>query len=215
MLRTRSHVALALLVPLLAASLAACSGEIGSGNPAAPSTATGGGGTTTTTGSATGTGGDPTTTTGGPVTTTPPTDSCGGTLPGAYMSICASCHTQSGMANSRYPDLYKFTGTLDDFKNRVRMGSTKGMAPYGPDLVSDADVAAIYTYFTGNMRTGLDVVSLGDVKPLFADGGPKNPPIVFKRDDGVLVTRGAGRVRGRHEKEGSFGTFGEHYFEDR
>jgi CxxC motif-containing protein (DUF1111 family) len=35
------------------------------------------------------------------------------------------------------------------------------------------------------------------------------------RDDGVLVTRAAGRVRQRHELEGTFGPFGPHYFEDR
>jgi CxxC motif-containing protein (DUF1111 family) len=74
------------------------------------------------------------------------------------------------------------------------------MAAYGPDLVSDADIQAIYSYFTGGTkRQTLDIVSLGGVAPLFQPSDAKNPPIVFKRDDGVLITRGAGRVRGRHE----------------
>ena len=36
-----------------------------------------------------------------------------------------------------------------------------------------------------------------------------------RRADGVIVTRGAGRVRGRHELEGTFSPFGERYFENR
>jgi CxxC motif-containing protein (DUF1111 family) len=206
--------------PLLAsAGLTACSGDIGgsthagAGGPTDPGSSGATTGGTATTGTGTGTTG---TGTGGGVPPNPPVDSCNATLPSTYTTICSACHTQSGQANSRYPDLYNFKGTLDEFKNRVRTGSVKGMAAYPPDLISDADIAAIFTYFTGgNMRTGLDAIFLGDVKPLFADSDPKNPPVVFKRNDGVLVTRGAGRVRGRHEKEGSFGTFGPHYFEDR
>jgi CxxC motif-containing protein (DUF1111 family) len=152
----------------------------------------------------------------GSITTTPPPDTCNGALPGSFTTNCSACHTQSGQANARYPDLYQFKGTLDELKMRVRTGSTKGMAAYPPDLISDADVATIYTYFTGGaQRPGLDVKVLGNVVPLFADADAKNPPIVTKRADGAIVTRGAGRVRGRHEKEGSFGTYGPHYFEDR
>ena len=40
-------------------------------------------------------------------------------------------------------------------------------------------------------------------------------PITFLREDGVLITRGAGRVRGRHEKEATFSPFHPHYFQDR
>ena len=148
--------------------------------------------------------------------TQPPIDTCNGTLPGAFTTHCSACHTQSGQANLRYPDLYQFKGTLDDLKNRVRTGSTKGMAAYPPDLISDADLAVIYAYFTGGtIRPGIDTTALGSLVPLFAVGDAKNPPIVTKRADGAIVTRGAGRVRGRHEKEGSFGTYGPHYFEDR
>ncbi|MFM2419146.1 MAG: hypothetical protein RL385_3869 [Pseudomonadota bacterium] len=50
--------------------------------------------------------------------------------------------------------------------------------------------------------------------PLFR--GETTPlPVSFTRADGVLVTRAAGRVRGRHELEGSFGPFHADYFEHR
>jgi CxxC motif-containing protein (DUF1111 family) len=115
------------------------------------------------------------------------------------MSICNTCHTVSSTANSRYPDLYRFSGTLEDFTGHVRDGSPKGMAKYSADLVPDADIAAIFRYFTGGGVRGDTVVDLGGVVPLFAPGDRKTPAIVFTRGDGVLVTRGAGRVRGRHE----------------
>lgn len=130
----------------------------------------------------------------------PAASNCGGVLPASYNTICNACHTQSGTANSRYPDLYKFMGTQAEFTNHVRMGSPKGMAPYPTELISDADVASIYGYFTGGTaRPTAELVDLGGVVPLFSPSDVVNPPIVFTRDDGVLVTRGAGRVRGRHE----------------
>jgi CxxC motif-containing protein (DUF1111 family) len=129
----------------------------------------------------------------------PPTDSCHGALPATFMAICNTCHVVSGTPNSRYPDLYQFAGTLAEFTEHVRSGSPKGMAAYSAALVPDADVAAIYGYFTGGNTRGDSVVDLGGVVPLFAATDAVNPPIVFKRADGVLVTRGAGRVRGRHE----------------
>jgi CxxC motif-containing protein (DUF1111 family) len=52
------------------------------------------------------------------------------------------------------------------------------------------------------------------VAPLFARGA-ELPPIVEQRADGVIVTRGAGRVRGRHELEGTYSPFGPLYFENR
>jgi CxxC motif-containing protein (DUF1111 family) len=155
-------------------------------------------------------------TTDGSVPPNPPPDTCNGTLPGAFATRCSACHTPSGQVNSRYPDLYQFKGTLDDLKNRVRMGSAKGMPAFAPDLISDADLAIVHGYFTGGaMRPGIDVTALGSIVPLFANSDAKNPPIVTKRADGSIVTRGAGRVRGRHEKEGTFATYGPHYFEDR
>jgi CxxC motif-containing protein (DUF1111 family) len=145
----------------------------------------------------------------------PPVDSCNLALPGTFTTLCSACHTSTGQANTRYPDLYKFQGTLADFTMRVRTGSPKGMAAYTPDLVSDTDLAAIFAFFTGKTRQGQPSIDLGGVVPLFSSADAKNPPIVAKRDDGAIVTRGAGRVRGRHEKEGSFGTYGPHYFQDR
>ena len=179
----------------LSASLAGCSsGDItgGKGPQAAAGGSDAGGGS----GPAAAAGSTGVVPTGDP----PVLSNCGGVLPASYGSICNACHTQSGTANSRYPDLYKFQGTLADFTNHVRMGSPKGMAPYPPELISDADISSIYGYFTGGTaRPAAEAVELGGVVPLFSPGDAVNPPIVFTRDDGVLVTRGAGRVRGRHE----------------
>jgi CxxC motif-containing protein (DUF1111 family) len=145
-----------------------------------------------------------------------PVGSCGGVLPAAFVSICSGCHTAAGAANPRYPDLYKFMGDLNAFMTQVRMGG-KLMAAYSKDLISDADVTAAFNYFTkaAGQRPTLDGVDLSGVVPLFAAADAKNPPTTYKRDDGAIITRGAGRVRGRHEKEGSFGQFLVHYFENR
>jgi CxxC motif-containing protein (DUF1111 family) len=146
----------------------------------------------------------------------PPPDSCNLALPATFTVNCSSCHTQSGQANTRYPDLYKFQGTLADFTMRVRTGSPKGMPAWPPDVVSDADIAAIFAFFTsGQMRPGQNTIDLGGVVPLFTAADAVNPPIVTTRADGTIVTRGAGRVRGRHEKEASFGLFLPDYFQDR
>jgi CxxC motif-containing protein (DUF1111 family) len=146
----------------------------------------------------------------------PPVDTCNGSLPGSYVTLCSACHNQGGAANSRYPDLYKFMGTPAQFAMQVRTGS-KEMAAYPATLITDGDVMAIYSFFkgAGGARPTLDSIQLGGVQPLFATTDAKNGPIVFKRDDGAIVTRGAGRVRGRHEKEGSFGQFLENYFDNR
>jgi CxxC motif-containing protein (DUF1111 family) len=53
-----------------------------------------------------------------------------------------------------------------------------------------------------------------NVAPLFGEARDVRPT-VQQRADGVIVTRGAGRVRGRHELEGSFSAFGPGYFENR
>jgi CxxC motif-containing protein (DUF1111 family) len=53
-----------------------------------------------------------------------------------------------------------------------------------------------------------------EVTPLFGSA-PRTPPIVETREGGVIVTRGAGRVRGRHELEATYSPFGERYFENR
>src|ERR1700690_4309908 len=96
-----------------------------------------------------------------------PTTMCGGAgLPSTFVAICSGCHTASGAANPRYPDLFAFKGTADALKAKVRMGGN-GMAAYPPSVVADADLDAIFTYFTTKMRTSLDSTSLGSVKPLF------------------------------------------------
>lgn len=130
----------------------------------------------------------------------PQSGACGGALPASYNAICNTCHTQSGAVNARYPDLYQFKGTLAEFTDHVRKGSPKGMAAYSADLISDTDVTAIFNYFTGgNARPVTEAVDLAGVVPLYKPTDAVNPAIVFTRDDGVLITRGAGRVRGRHE----------------
>jgi CxxC motif-containing protein (DUF1111 family) len=150
-----------------------------------------------------------------PGSTVRPAESCNGILPSSFIATCSGCHTQAGAANPRYPDLYTFKGDQAAFTSQVRMGG-KQMAAYSVDVISDADLAASFAYFTkGNQRPTLDGIDLGGVQPLFAAADAKNPPIVYKRADGAIITRGAGRVRGRHEKEGSFGMFLAHYFEDR
>ncbi|HVZ75064.1 MAG TPA: di-heme oxidoredictase family protein [Polyangia bacterium] len=175
-----------------------------------------GDGTGTTTNPGDGTG---TTTTPPPYTGNgmPPSDSCNGSLPGSYVTLCSACHNQAGQANSRYPDLYKFMGTEDAFAAQVRNGG-KEMAAYSTALISDGDISAIYRYFTGanGQRPTLDSVQLNGVMPLYsATDAMVNGPIVIHKDDGSIWTRGAGRVRGRHEKEGSFGQFLENYFDNR
>jgi len=114
-------------------------------------------------------------------------------------------------------------GTAAAFLTQVRTGGMAApgqpqMAAYPAALISDADVMEIYAYFSGSAgkRPTIDSVNLGGVVPLFAPADAMtNGPIVFTRDDGAIVTRGAGRVRGRHEKEGSFGQFLENYMDNR
>ncbi len=139
----------------------------------------------------------------GPSSTGTASSICGGVLPPVYTTICSGCHTKDGTPNALYPDLYTFKGTEAQFLMFVRTGGSLPtgavMAPYPATLVPDADVSAIYTYFTTSTRGTTSMVDLGSVRPLFSPSDAVNPPIVFKRDDGALVTRGAGRPRDRHE----------------
>jgi CxxC motif-containing protein (DUF1111 family) len=48
-----------------------------------------------------------------------------------------------------------------------------------------------------------------------AAASPEAKAIVEQRADGTVVTRGAGRVRGRHELEGTYSPYGALYFENR
>jgi CxxC motif-containing protein (DUF1111 family) len=147
----------------------------------------------------------------------PPTAMCGNQLPSSFTTICSGCHTSAGAANSRYPDLFKFMGDAAAMKTKVRMGGN-GMAAYPASLIADADLDLIYTYFKGQMRKA-NTADLGGVTPLFATTDAVNPPIIFKRDDGAIITRGAGRVRGRHEgpldTNMPFMEFVVNYFSDR
>jgi len=59
-----------------------------------------------------------------------------------------------------------------------------------------------------------DCMANPGIEPLFGTA-PEGPPVVETRDDGVVVTRAAGRVRPRHELEGTYNVFGERYFENR
>jgi CxxC motif-containing protein (DUF1111 family)/mono/diheme cytochrome c family protein len=201
----------------LSAAFAACSSTpatpIGGQNGASGGSAATTGGASTGVGAGTATGGS------APVmvpTGMAPSSSCNGAaVPEAFIGTCSGCHTLSGNANANFPDLYAYKGTLDQFKTQVRMGG-KLMAAYPTTVIGDADLEAAYAYFTGAGGRGMAAApTLGGVVPLFNPADAVNPPVVTKRADGVIVTRGAGRVRGRHEKEGTFASFEPHYFEDR
>jgi CxxC motif-containing protein (DUF1111 family)/mono/diheme cytochrome c family protein len=144
----------------------------------------------------------------------PPVEAAAPTAPAKFVTTCSGCHTVQGGANSRYPDLFKYAGTVDQFKTKVRMGGML-MAAYPASFISDADLEAAYAYFKGTTRDAAVSPILGGVVPLFNPSAKVNPPVVTVRADGVIVTRGAGRVRGRHEKEGTFASFEPNYFEDR
>lgn len=57
--------------------------------------------------------------------------------------------------------------------------------------------------------------SANAIVPLFEAATTGGEPIVSVRSDGVIVTRGAGRVRPRHEREDRHMRFEPHYFEKR
>jgi CxxC motif-containing protein (DUF1111 family)/cytochrome c553 len=239
----RSHSAASVLAGTMAlAAMAACSsGSVGptsqQGSTAAPpTTGAGATGEGATSGGAQGSSATPPATTGTSSTTSttdgtpppaststpitspsgpPPSGACGGVLPASFTVLCSGCHTASGTANPRYPDLYQFKGALATFSNQVRMGGGL-MAAYSSTLIPDADISAIFTYFTTSTRAAAKGPDLGGVAPLFVPSDVVNPPVVFTRStDGALITRGAGRVRGRHEKQLSFGPFLENYFDNR
>src|SRR5690606_2555355 len=145
----------------------------------------------------------------------PPTAVCSGTLPASFTNLCSGCHNTSGVANERYPDLYAYSQTESAFIERVRSGGD-GMLAYSPTSIADEDLKVIYAYFTsGESNSPAQTSDVGDLVSLYDAADAKNPPVTFTRDDGVLVTRGAGRVRQRHELEGTFNPYGSHYFEDR
>ncbi len=157
--------------------------------------------------------------TGGVATLPPPPSDCGsvaGTsaLPRAFEVNCSGCHSITGAQNTRFPDLYQFAGSQADLVTKVR-GGTALMPVFPTTAISDEDLAAVFTYFTTATREGAVAAAVEGIVPLFASSETTLPPIHFIREDGVLITRGAGRVRGRHELEETYSPFHPHYFEDR
>jgi CxxC motif-containing protein (DUF1111 family) len=138
---------------------------------------------------------------------------CESALPTSFTATCGGCHPGAGPANPRYPDLFQFAGSEQAFIQQARSGS-QNMSAYGDAQISTEDLQASYAFFTANANRALGSTLQG-VEPLFGASDAKHPAIVFQRDDGVLVTRAAGRVRQRHEHEATFNPFGPHYFEDR
>ncbi|MEY4508883.1 MAG: hypothetical protein RLZZ450_1005 [Pseudomonadota bacterium] len=129
-------------------------------------------------------------------------------LPVAYVSECTGCHG----SGARYPDLRKYTGGEVAFVAKARAGGTE-MPKFSATTIDDAALRAAFRVLTtqgGDAGTSAPATSIA---PLFSAAAAV--PIVFTRDDGVLITRGAGRVRQRHELEGTYGPFGPHYFEHR
>jgi CxxC motif-containing protein (DUF1111 family) len=133
----------------------------------------------------------------------PLTVACGQRVPVSFAIHCGGCHTVAGPSNPRYPDLYAFTGSATEFLAKTRGGAGESLHAYAPALITDQDVAAAYANFFGHNRA-IDKTNLGSIVPLFSPRDVTNLPIVFRRDDGAIVTRGAGRVRGRHEADPSF-----------
>jgi CxxC motif-containing protein (DUF1111 family) len=125
---------------------------------------------------------------------------------------CATCHNDAGPANPRYPDLYAFKGTAYDFLVKTRTGVGR-MPAYMPTLISDADIMATFSWFTSHTRPPLDDKTLGGIKPLFTVANAVGPPIVTKRDDGAIVTTGAGRLHIRHEMDSYYGPYLPNYWD--
>ena len=142
-----------------------------------------------------------------PAADTPAAVSCSDKLPAIFAEHCAGCHNVTS-SDARYPNLAKFAGSDAQLIERVRRGG-EGMPAFDAKQISDAALREIYAALQRRPTP-----ALGRAKPLFEAAAPVTP-ISFMRDDGVLVTRGAGRVRGRHELEGSYGPFLSLYFEDR
>lgn len=131
-------------------------------------------------------------------------------LPQSFVTRCSVCHSATDEQNPRYPNLFAYQGSKEELLAQVRKGSEL-MPAFSAEQISDADLSQVLSFFAKEPPQQVD---LGSVTPLFEQAS-KVVPITFMRDDGVLVTRGAGRVRQRHELEGTFGPFGPHYFEHR
>jgi CxxC motif-containing protein (DUF1111 family) len=142
-----------------------------------------------------------------------PTLACGGRPPAPFIGACSGCHKLGDNQDPSIPDLRKASFSEAELIAQVRSGGG-AMPAFSAELVSDAALKEVYAFLQGQRDKKTPALSLGSVKPLFA-GDARAYPITFLRDDGVLITRGAGRVRQRHELEGTYNPFGPHYFEDR
>ncbi|AKF10161.1 di-heme oxidoredictase family protein [Sandaracinus amylolyticus] len=147
------------------------------------------------------------------------------TLPRAFALSCAGCHGANGAGTPGTPSLFDYEADAASFVEVARDG-VGTMPAFAEAEVSTPDLEAMHAYFAAgpsNRPTcnGPDVpVPMGcddealAVRRLF-DAPSASTPISERRPDGVIVTRGAGRVRGRHELEGTFSEFGGRYFENR
>jgi CxxC motif-containing protein (DUF1111 family) len=152
--------------------------------------------------------------------------SCGPNVnapPVAFTRTCAGCHVTQGTSSNNAPDLYAYRGTWSQMLATVRAGG-RVMPPFRPEQISTEEVQQIHGYFSAGrpVATACPDPNPGpgtceDPKWSYTALHSPTPqrPIVERRPDGVIVTHAAGRVRQRHELEGTYNTFGPHYFENR
>jgi CxxC motif-containing protein (DUF1111 family)/cytochrome c553 len=138
---------------------------------------------------------------------------CGDRPPAAFAAQCAGCHNLASSTDKRYPNLFAFAGTEAQLIERVRSGGN-WMPAFTAAMLSDAVLHDIYGFLRSRASGARPLLTLGGATPLFTQVDAV-VPVTFVREDGVLITRGAGRVRGRHELEGTYNPFGPLYFEDR
>jgi CxxC motif-containing protein (DUF1111 family) len=215
-----------------------CEGKVAPGTSPMPSTAAGGGpGSSAPETTRPPTGGSQVPSGGDPDTPSPPSigSTCVETgdgaaslaLPRVFFITCAACHSaiKGALSSSSIPSLYAYAGSAADLAKTVRTGG-KTMPAFPPAMVSDADLQGIAAFFKGAPAAGkcqpgsasAPTDSCGtaapQVTPLFAEAAA-GKAIVTVDDKGVITTRGAGRVRGRHEIEKTFSLFLPLYFENR
>jgi CxxC motif-containing protein (DUF1111 family) len=93
-------------------------------------------------------------------------------------------------------------------------GSSTGPVIGGTGASADPGGAVVPDEPGGNPGQSCNGAGASSPGALFA-AGTDGAPIVERRADGIVVTRGAGRVRGRHELEGTYSPYGALYFENR
>ncbi|HEY0709463.1 MAG TPA: di-heme oxidoredictase family protein [Polyangia bacterium] len=151
------------------------------------------------------------------------------TLPRTFFTNCSGCHSAFGPSPlPDDPNLFSYQGSASEFAELVRKGG-KTMPPFAASTISDADLESALAYFkAGKPSDGtcgdtggpllLPADSCGgsstELAPLFG-AADNSKAVVTTTADGTIVTRGAGRVRGRHELEEEFSPFHPLYFENR